>query len=640
MATTSTTPHPIFRELGAILGDRSVSICPDNTEFKKCQGLVDDKGKKRQCHKPIASSEATEDLHEMLRGVTNWSDAETDNVKSYLQKRHCWVHQKGVDAKFDKWVTETPQNRLAGSRNLGLGDDPDVRVQEQSSDMDKAPPSSPRPSLEGQAGSATQKTAPLPTDPAIVESLGALTIDASQQRNVHVTQKSVDIVETTDFRMVGLGLARAAALRRQVSVRDRSPLMQEIYKHLTLTEQKPGVVYILRHLRIPELWKIGWTSRSAEERLGDSHNCYGKAGRVLYQTQGGSFSGANKAEKLAHAFLRENNLHVTECEWCGKGHGEWFQGPEDKVRDAVTLMENLVKLPGYVLQDGKMRLSTEIHALLDKTWEMSMDKLSELLATTKETKEQTLSSLDTEVNGTADAIGKLDIDAGPGSSRMLVTTTSEAVYYQSGDVADVSATLPTDTSATIESPVRQPGHGGLTELPRIQGDVGFALPSAAPDMKSNGMSDAISELGIDAGPGIPRMLVTTTSEASYHQSDDVADVSATLPADTSAAIESPLRQPDDGGLAELPRIQDDVSPALPSAAPDVKRGKIKKIARGVAKPLAFAGEIQANVKAAVQEPRALFDVFIDEIKDAVQERQDSKGSRRTSSGRLSFGFKA
>lgn len=555
MATISTTPHPVFGELRAILGNSSVPLCPDDTEFKKCRGIVKDgEGNKQPCKNKIASSkcEATKNLHEMLRGVTSWciTDAKTDDVRLYLQNMHCWAHRKGVEAKFDKWAAEMRQNRLEGSRILGPGEMTLMSGFKSNPPTWTRPSSSPRPSLEGEAGSTTQKTAPPPTDPAIVGSLDAPTIDASRQRNDHVTQKSVDIVETPGFKMVGLGLVRAAGLRRQVSLRDRSPLMQEIYRHLTLTDQKPGVVYILEHVQIPELWKIGWTGRSAEERLGDHDNCYGKAARVLYQTEGGSFSGAYKAEKLAHAFLRENNLDVTECDRCGKGHTEWFRGPEGKVRGAVTLMENLVKLPGYELRDGKMRLSAEIHALIDKTWEMSMDKLSELAAT-KETNEQTPSSLDTEVNGMADAIGKLGIDAGPGASRMLVATTSEAGHHQPVDVADVSATLTADTSAAMESPLRQPDDGGLTELPRIQGDVGSAQPSAA--------------------------------------------------------------------------------------APDAKRGKMRMMARGFAKPLVLVDELRTNVKATIQEQREFFDVFIDEVKDAVQEHRDSKGSRRTSSGRLSFG---
>ncbi|PTB38239.1 hypothetical protein M441DRAFT_60499 [Trichoderma asperellum CBS 433.97] len=173
----------------------------------------------------------------------------------------------------------------------------------------------------------------------------------------------------------GLGII---SLHRNGSLRDHSPVFQVINSHPTVDKMKEGVVYILEHKDNPSLFKIGWSSKSAEERLKQPNNCYGINTKVIYETQ--RFAGAPHAEKLAQVILRHANIRVLSCEKCKGGHREWFSANGETVRRTVMQVEEFVQMPAYTLQDGEYKLSPEVYSrVVRQMCDFSIDKMGELM---------------------------------------------------------------------------------------------------------------------------------------------------------------------------------------------------------------------------------------------------------------------
>ncbi|PON26248.1 hypothetical protein TGAM01_v204724 [Trichoderma gamsii] len=140
--------------------------------------------------------------------------------------------------------------------------------------------------------------------------------------------------EEEDTAIKGLGII---GIRRTLSLRDHSPVFQVINSHPTNPKMKEGVVYILEHEKNPSLFKIGWSSKSAEERMQQPGNCYGKNTQIFYETK--RFAGAPQAERIAQVILRHANIRVSECFYCHGGHREW--GQADEQSDVVLLIQRL-----------------------------------------------------------------------------------------------------------------------------------------------------------------------------------------------------------------------------------------------------------------------------------------------------------
>ncbi|RSL66962.1 hypothetical protein CEP54_003520 [Fusarium duplospermum] len=204
---------------------------------------------------------------------------------------------------------------------------------------------------------------------------------------------------TQDVRVVGLGLI--STLQRKGSLRDDSPVIKELHKHLTPQELEEGIVYVLEHTVTPGLFKVGWTRTNVYQRLRHPKNCYSKHTKVIHETSSGHFVGASKAESLVQVILRHQNIKVIECEQCGGGHREWFKSSKDEVLRTVKLMEEFVRLPAYELCEGEMKLSREANAFVKAMCSFSTSRLESLMARpdnkVKETIEST-ASVDAQVS--------------------------------------------------------------------------------------------------------------------------------------------------------------------------------------------------------------------------------------------------
>lgn len=222
---------------------------------------------------------------------------------------------------------------------------------------------------------------------AAVGHVSTVAIAASEETSTaNVGEKEA----TQDVRVVGLGLI--STLQRKGSLRDDSPVIRELYKHLTPQQLEEGIVYVLEHTGTPGLFKIGWTRTSVSGRLGQPGNCYGKDTKVLYETSSGCFAGASKAERLVQVILRHQNTEVVECEQCGGGHKEWFKSSKDEVLRTVKLMEDFVQLPAYEMCEGEMKLSREANAFVKAMCSFSTARLESLMARPENSVKDTIES--------------------------------------------------------------------------------------------------------------------------------------------------------------------------------------------------------------------------------------------------------
>ncbi|KAL6786719.1 hypothetical protein J3E68DRAFT_441175 [Trichoderma sp. SZMC 28012] len=200
--------------------------------------------------------------------------------------------------------------------------------------------------------------------------------------------------ERDDNVIKGLGIT---GIQRSGSIRDHSPVFQVICCHPTPEKMKEGVIYILEHQENPSLFKIGWSSKSAEERLHQPNNCYGINTKIIYETK--RFIGAPQAERIAQVILRHVNIRVLECFNCQGGHREWFIAPRETVRETVMHVEEFLQMPAYTLQNGEYKLSPEAYdRVVKQMCDFSVTRLGELMRGPKESHEETETIADPSID--------------------------------------------------------------------------------------------------------------------------------------------------------------------------------------------------------------------------------------------------
>ncbi|KAL7900936.1 hypothetical protein HDV63DRAFT_370010 [Trichoderma sp. SZMC 28014] len=193
-----------------------------------------------------------------------------------------------------------------------------------------------------------------------------------------------DEEEEEETAIEGLGII---SIQRTLSLRDHSPVFQVINSHPTPAKMEEGVVYILEHDKNPLLFKIGWSSKSAKERLRQPRNCYGKNTKIFYETK--RFVGAPQAEKIAQVILRHANIRVSECPHCQGGHREWFAAPRKTVQETVMHVEEFLQMPAYTLQDEVYKLSPEVYeGVVKQMCDFSVARFGELMHGSREKREE------------------------------------------------------------------------------------------------------------------------------------------------------------------------------------------------------------------------------------------------------------
>jgi hypothetical protein len=228
--------------------------------------------------------------------------------------------------------------------------------------------------------SATSTTVDAPGDigkpGVVVETITEVNTISSQEHSEELPimiKKEVNIEETTtkvsieqadapaaDNPLIGDTDVGKCSLKRQGTLRGQGPILVEIYKYLTATQLKEGVVYVLQHKEHDNIFKIGFSEHNVDERLKQSGNCYRGLYTSIYQSA--KFRAAHKAEALAQVFLRGMNLNITECNNCGKAHRELFKGIKQTILSTVQTMVSFVDDGAYEKgEDGVWKLSAYAH---------------------------------------------------------------------------------------------------------------------------------------------------------------------------------------------------------------------------------------------------------------------------------------
>lgn len=432
MAPINERQYPLIAKLDALWNGEDVF--ESDEDFGKCRARTKDNLHKR-CGNPARSRGNARVRLERFEETWDTSTAEESCalLRKFVGASHCsqWHHDAALEL-FDSWwetreegeEEEFSADDLDTSSLSGLEEEDHYTVRERSPSRDAkmirrslssdrseevAPRQVSRPSptqdsqetrVEASTDSASVRETQSMDDPetTMVEAVANMTIDGTQSQSPSSFEKVVLIKETRitmdeihppatlekavltqETTIAGIG---AVGVRRNNSTRDTSPIHAEIYRYPSPKEMEVGVVYVLKHRTIDSLYKVGYTTQTAQQRHGQSSNCYGVDTDVVYETAGGRFGGAHKAERIAQRILQNKNLWVRRCERCGGGHREWFAAEEDVVLGAVRLAERFVQLPGYEMKDGKMRLSEAGNALMSSI-SFSAAKLSAVVAATR-----------------------------------------------------------------------------------------------------------------------------------------------------------------------------------------------------------------------------------------------------------------
>ncbi|PNP77161.1 hypothetical protein FNYG_09461 [Fusarium nygamai] len=162
-------------------------------------------------------------------------------------------------------------------------------------------------------------------------------------------------------------------LKRNGTLSDRAAIIMELRKPLTHAQAGKGKVYVLKHKEEKDLFKIGWTAATVNTSLSRPNNCYGASCETMpiYESPN-LFSGAPKAHRLVHLFLRGINVRVKKCKKCGKGHKDWFEGSEETIVSTVKVMEGFLLRPAYELKE-KGELTDEGKAMVKNMCNVTLE---------------------------------------------------------------------------------------------------------------------------------------------------------------------------------------------------------------------------------------------------------------------------
>ncbi|KAJ4124962.1 hypothetical protein NW768_009303 [Fusarium equiseti] len=173
----------------------------------------------------------------------------------------------------------------------------------------------------------------------------------------------------------GIGIAQ---LGRKGTLYHASPIIKALNTPPTQKQRQHGIAYILRSTKNKDVFKVGWSEKSAIERQHQPNNCYGKDTEIIYESSK-PFAGAKKAGLLAQKFLGSCNLQIIECETCGKGHRGWFKVEETVIRGTLQAMEDFLQMPAYEFkagqEDGEMTLSQEAEKRVKSMCNISIEGL-------------------------------------------------------------------------------------------------------------------------------------------------------------------------------------------------------------------------------------------------------------------------
>ncbi|KAL5093386.1 hypothetical protein Trisim1_011190 [Trichoderma cf. simile WF8] len=373
MATTKSIQNPVFEELAYIQASLDEFTNPHvNSKPLPCRALLKDRSRRCQNNGWLQSQHAeVEKLFVEFKSMTKFPETDIlyEKLELFITYTHCKRHVEVALESFREW-TEQQTTATSGSTPTSLS---------ASASASASPFSSSEYILSTSVSEISDllSKASLSGGPIYAEPVSDYDSQGVWEKHEKVVTKEILIspdTPKTDKRMNipkggpktggkirGLGDVRAP--RRQLSKRDNTSVFQVINSHPKEAMMKEGTVYILEHKNIPGLYKIGFSTIGAEQRLRQSRNCYGTDTKIIHETES-KFRGARQAEKIIQAQLLHDNILIGACEKCGGGHREWFEADKDKIFETVTTIETFVQMPAYVKTDGEWKLSAEAYEIV------------------------------------------------------------------------------------------------------------------------------------------------------------------------------------------------------------------------------------------------------------------------------------
>ena len=368
MATTQTPAgHPVLKHLLGIHGTMEHCLKPNTLALGSCLGLT--VSSKRCGNPPPGRNDANAFLDD-VRGMETWPN--TDNfiarIEEFIKDAYCRHHVGKIVNAFVVWKAKTMPT-------IGSPADTTATVGGGNEGVHGISAGNTHVEANHEAG-VSQRVEDVSIEP-VVSQFTAMSVSTTTHT---VTSRDLSVSHIEASRIRGLGMAELA---RKGSVRDGSKIFSEMHKPLTPIQQKEGIVYVLRNTAKNNLFKIGFSTTTAEDRLNQNGNCLKTNAdvEILYETHGGPFFAAHKAERLAQTVLKNHNLLIKKCDKCEGGHKEWFQAPEKVVMNAVQSMEGFVRLPAYVeAADGDWKLSDAGFKVVKAMCHLDLVKLEVFLA--------------------------------------------------------------------------------------------------------------------------------------------------------------------------------------------------------------------------------------------------------------------
>ncbi|KFA54609.1 hypothetical protein S40293_02280 [Stachybotrys chartarum IBT 40293] len=383
----STTPnHPVFKELLTRL--QSYVTYPDPNpeewDFETCPAWA--KSRRRQCKNKPKKPGKAEELRSRLALMKECptTDEFFDQLEDFLTVSQCHIHAADALKGLKEWRNSETTAADISSDDLTASSDDDEQSNTLTDLHVTVPRQSPSPVPEQAIGyEIASKTGEIYNRiETVAESMSTMNLGVANQTTIKTTviRNNGDANVTPVERVIRVGLA---TLQRRGSLRDDSPIFSEIFKPLTAIQRDVGVVYVLEHMVEKGLFKIGWTRTNPSKRRNQPDNCFKSTAEVIYESRGGPFFAACKAERLAQAVLRHHKLSIVECEQCGGGHREWFRASRERVLETVQIMETFIRLPAYESKDGDWKLSDVAFGMIKTMCEFSPGKLKSVITTTE-----------------------------------------------------------------------------------------------------------------------------------------------------------------------------------------------------------------------------------------------------------------
>jgi hypothetical protein len=358
---------PVLAALALMQCEHDYEPDPTIGDFSHCRGRTK---KGEQCKRQVVDENrlCAERLLVYFRGLKELPDDDDfyDDVKQFIKATHCSSRRTGkrkyhtsrVISAFSRWKqTRSSQNAICSQAQetssplVAPRDQPLQSIEDD--DLFGDDTTTATETLEEESSSVVSSSSSRRTSISLPPSSSPTTGEdmdhhrpLSISRNPLATRTSTADSDSTPLQeTLSLGVTQ---LRRAGTLRDDSPIITKIYRHLTKEEAKLGRVYLLKHRKIDGLFKVGWTGRTAEKRNDDADNCYGIDVDIIYESPGDAFQGAARVEALAHTVLRHQNLLVKRCVRCGKGHREWYKAQEQEtILKTIRVWEEFVRMPAY-----------------------------------------------------------------------------------------------------------------------------------------------------------------------------------------------------------------------------------------------------------------------------------------------------